>query len=201
MLFKGLGPMEEASPLFVLHGNRGITTAVYHPDSIPVCLSTVCHESLELGLRNTVSCHQIIKVLSKYHLSSSILGLHIANRNGHDSTICGVIDVASHGGPLFDTLDVIEYDPLVFQISSGLHSFDQVHPGSGPHLEHLENKHLVRIRALARELVLLNEGPVATASECGDVVHDPKSSNILERGDVVLNAWRAHVFVLLENRD
>jgi hypothetical protein len=73
MLFKGLGPMEEAHPLLVLHGNRGVTTAVYHPDSILVRLSTVRHESLELGLRNTVPCHDIIEVLPKYHLSSSIL--------------------------------------------------------------------------------------------------------------------------------
>jgi hypothetical protein len=73
MLFKGLAPMEEARPLLVLHGNRGVTTAVYHPDNIPVHLSTVRHESLELGLRNTMPCHNIIEVLPKYHLSSSIL--------------------------------------------------------------------------------------------------------------------------------
>jgi hypothetical protein len=63
MLFKGLGPMEEARPLLVLHGNCGITTAVNHPDSIPVCLSTIRHESLELRLRNTMPCHDIIEVL------------------------------------------------------------------------------------------------------------------------------------------
>jgi hypothetical protein len=51
--------------------------------------------------------------------------------------------VASHSGPILDTVDVIEHDPHVFQISSGLHLIDQVHPGSGPHLGHLENKHLV----------------------------------------------------------
>jgi hypothetical protein len=73
MLFKGLDPMEEARPLLVLHGNRGITTTVYHPDSIPVRLSTVRHESLELGLKNTMPCHNIIEVLPKYHLSNNIL--------------------------------------------------------------------------------------------------------------------------------
>jgi hypothetical protein len=46
--------------------------------------------------------------------------------------------MASHGGPMLDLLDVIKHDPRVLQISSGLHSFDQVHSGSGPHLEHLE---------------------------------------------------------------
>jgi hypothetical protein len=73
MLFKGLGPIEEARPLLVLHGNCGITTAVNYPNSILVCLSTICHESLKLGLRNTLPCHDIIQVLPEYHLSSSIL--------------------------------------------------------------------------------------------------------------------------------
>jgi hypothetical protein len=73
MLFKGLGPMEEACPFLVLHRNRGVTTAIYLPDSIPLCLSTVCHESLELGFRNTVPCHNIIEILLKYSLSSNIL--------------------------------------------------------------------------------------------------------------------------------
>jgi hypothetical protein len=109
--------------------------------------------------------------------------------------------VASHGGPVLGMLDVIEYDPRMFQISSGLYPIDQVHPGSGPHLGLLENKHLVRVRALTRELVLLNVGLVATASERGDAVHDLISSNIPERGDVVLDAWGAHIFALLENRD
>jgi hypothetical protein len=109
--------------------------------------------------------------------------------------------MASHGGPILNSFDVIEHDPRVFQISSGLHSLDQGHPGSGPHLGHLENKSLVRVRALSRELVLLNVGPVATTSKRGDAVHDPKSSNIPERGDVVLDAWGAHIFALLENRD
>jgi hypothetical protein len=59
MLFKGLGPMEEACPLLVLHGNCGVITAVNHPNNIPICLSTVRHESLELELRNTVPCHRV----------------------------------------------------------------------------------------------------------------------------------------------
>jgi hypothetical protein len=65
--------MEEACPLLVLHGNRSVATALYHPDSIPVRLSTVRHESLEFRLRNTVPCHNIIEILSKYNLSSNIL--------------------------------------------------------------------------------------------------------------------------------
>jgi hypothetical protein len=63
--------MEKTHPLLVLHGNRGVTTVVYHLDNIPVRLSTIRHESLRL--RNTVPYHNIIEVLPKYNLSSSIL--------------------------------------------------------------------------------------------------------------------------------
>jgi hypothetical protein len=73
MLFKELGPMEEARLLLVLHGNCGVTTAINHPDSIPVCLSTIRHESLELWLWNTVLTHDIIQVLPENRLRSSIL--------------------------------------------------------------------------------------------------------------------------------
>jgi hypothetical protein len=70
MIFKGLGLVEEACPLLVLHWNCAINIAVYDPDSTPICLSTVSHKCLELGLRDTVLCHNIIQVLSKYTLNS-----------------------------------------------------------------------------------------------------------------------------------
>jgi hypothetical protein len=73
MLFKGLDQVEEACSLLVLHWNHGITTIVYDPDSILVHFSTLCHKSLELGLRDTVLCHNNIEVLPKHTLSSSIL--------------------------------------------------------------------------------------------------------------------------------
>ena len=96
---------------------------------------------------------------------------------------------------------MIEHDPRVFQISSGLHSIHQMHLVSGPYLGHLENKHLVRIRALTEELVLLNVGLVATASKRGNAVHDPKSLNEPKCGDVILDTSGVHIFALLKNRD
>ena len=108
--------------------------------------------------------------------------------------------MASHGCPILDTLNVIEHDPRLFQISSGLHSIDQVHSRSRPYFGHLENKHLVGVQALTQELVLLNVGLVATASERGNAVHDPKSSNIPERSDVVLDAWELIYLYFLRTR-
>ena len=54
--------------------------------------------------------------------------------------------MASHDCSILNNPDVIEHDSCEFQISSGLHSIDQVYLGSGPHLRHLENKHLSRVR-------------------------------------------------------
>jgi hypothetical protein len=62
MLIKELGLVEEARSLLVLHWTRSITTAVFDPDSIPVRLSIIRHKSLELGLRDTMLCHNIIQV-------------------------------------------------------------------------------------------------------------------------------------------
>ena len=46
-----------------------------------------------------------------------------------------------------------------------------MHPRSGPHLGHLENKHLIEIWALTQELILLNIDLVAIASEHGNAIH------------------------------
>jgi hypothetical protein len=98
-----IGSNGKAHPLLVLHWNRGITTAIYYPNNILVRLSTIRHKSLELRLRYTVLYHNIIEVLSKYIMSNYIFSLLIAHRNCHDSTRCGIIDVASHrrGKPLW----------------------------------------------------------------------------------------------------
>jgi hypothetical protein len=60
MLLKRLDLIEETHSFIVLHRNRSITNTINDPDSILVCLSTVQHKSLELGLRDTMLCHYIV---------------------------------------------------------------------------------------------------------------------------------------------
>jgi hypothetical protein len=88
--------------------------------------------------------------------------------------------MASHGCPLFDTLHMVEHHPRVFEITTGLHPLYQVYAAARTHLRHLEYKNLVKIRALAREQVLLDIGPVAATSEHGDAIHDPISPYVPE---------------------
>jgi hypothetical protein len=96
------------------------------------------------------------------------------------AAVGGVIDMASHGCPLLDTLHMVEYHPRVFEITTGLHPLYQVYPAARTHLRHLEYKYLVRFRALAREQVLLDIRLVAATSEHGDAIHDSISPYVRE---------------------
>jgi hypothetical protein len=71
---------------------------------------------------------------------------------------------------------MVKHNPSVLKITNGLHPLNQVHAAAWPHFGHLEQKHRIRIRALAGEHVLLDIRLVAAASEHGDAIHDPKSS-------------------------
>jgi hypothetical protein len=88
--------------------------------------------------------------------------------------------MASHGCPLLDMLHMVEHHPHVFEITTRLQPLYQVYPAARTHLRHLEYKYLVRIRALAREYVLLDIRLVAIASEHGDAIHDPISPYVPE---------------------
>ena len=70
-------------------------------------------------------------------------------------------------------------------------------PDPGPTSDILKTNTFVKIWALIRELILLNIGLVAIASERGNAIYDPKSLNIPERSNVVLDAWRAHILHFL----
>jgi hypothetical protein len=88
--------------------------------------------------------------------------------------------MANHGCPLLDTLHMVEHHPRIFEIITGLHPLYQVYTAARTHLRHLEYKYLVRIRALAREHVLLDIQPVAATSKHGNAIHDPVSPYVPE---------------------
>jgi hypothetical protein len=88
--------------------------------------------------------------------------------------------MASHGCPLLNMLHMVEHHPRIFKITTWLHPLYQVYTVARTHLRHLEYKYLVRIRALAREHVLLDIRLVAATSEHGDAIHDPVSPYVPE---------------------
>jgi hypothetical protein len=122
--------MEETSALSILHGDLGITTAIDDSDSIPIGLSTVHHEAFEVGILDTILCHEIVQFSSHDTLDLGVLRLHVTYGDGHDLAIRCIVHMTRHCGPFFDTLDMVKHEPSVLEISSWLHALDKVHTTS-----------------------------------------------------------------------
>jgi hypothetical protein len=121
MLLQRLCLVEQACSFLVLPWNCRISILVDHPNSVPVSLCTVSHESFELRLRDAMPRENNIEILPEDALSCDIFRLHVANGDGHNAAVGGVIDMASHGCLLLDTLHMVEHHPRVFEITTGLH--------------------------------------------------------------------------------
>lgn len=168
--------MKEACPLLILHWNCGVITSIDDPDIIWVLLSTICHKSLELGIRNTMPCQNSIEVLPKKALSSNVFWLHITNYKGHNTTVRKDIDMASHSRLILDMLELVKHNPSIVKISTTLHLFRSIHTKSIPHLWHLEDINLISIQTLAMKHVFLNKSSIAATFEHGNAIHYLKSS-------------------------
>jgi hypothetical protein len=116
--------------------------------------------------------HDVVEVVPEQHLNILVLRLEIAASNSHDALVGPVVHVASHGGPLGDSFDMVRHDPSILEITARLHALNQVDPTTGPDLRHFENKNFVRIVTLARELIPLDIGPNADTSKFGDAIHN-----------------------------
>ena len=80
--------MEKASSLTALHWNLRIPATIYNPNSIPIGLCTICHDSFEVGIRNSISSHDVIKVFLENHLSVLVFRLEVTASDGHHTLIC-----------------------------------------------------------------------------------------------------------------
>jgi len=185
VLDKRLRPVEEASPFAASDFDSGVPGAVDNANGIPVCLSTVRHEALEVWVGNLVAGHDLVEITPKEDLSILIFGLEVTTCNSHDTLVCTVIDVAGHGGPLGDTFDVVGHHPSILKIPSGLHAANKVDATPRANFRHFEDEDLVFFVTLSWKLVTLNICPGADSSKLGNSIHDPQPSQVLERGDLV----------------
>ena len=103
-----------------------------NPNYIPVGFYAICHKALKIGIRDSVPSHDMIEVFPEKYLSILVLGLEVATSTGHDVLIHPVVDMASHGRPTGDPLDMIKHDPCILKITTKLHLPNQVTPLSGP---------------------------------------------------------------------
>jgi hypothetical protein len=128
--FQRCSLVEETSALSVLYEDLWITAAIDDLDSIPICLCTIHHEAFEVGILDAVLCHEIVQFSPHDTLDLWVLRLHVTYSDGHDLTICCIVHVIRHCGPLFNTLDMVKHEPSILEISSWLHALDEVHTTS-----------------------------------------------------------------------
>ena len=96
VLLQRLAPMEIASALSARHRDLGITATIKNPDCIPIGLSAISHESLELRQWYTMPCHNMVEVLPKANLHVLVFRLKITACNGHGTLICCIVNMTSH---------------------------------------------------------------------------------------------------------
>jgi hypothetical protein len=147
--------------------------SIDNPNCIPIGLCTVRHEPFEVNFSNAMSVHNFIEPMPKKALRRDILRLHITYCNSHNPAVGRVIDMASHGCPPLDTLDMVKHDPSILQITVWLHSPDKVHSRPRAHLGHLEHVDFLQQLSLAWEFVFLHIGPTTLTSQSGYAVNDP----------------------------
>ena len=126
VLLQGLGLVKVANPLTPFHQDFGITRAIDNLHSILISLSTFDHISLELWLWDTIPGHHMINVLLENYLSIHILKLEVVTCNGHDVLVGPIVNMACHGGPTGDTLDMVKHNPCILQVTTSLHLPNQV---------------------------------------------------------------------------
>ena len=120
VLLQRLASMEIASALSVEHRDLGITATIDNPDYIPIGLSAISHKSLEVWQRYTTPSHDVVEIFPKDNLRIFVFGLKITACNGHDTLICGIVYMISHGGPINNTFDMIKHYPRMLKISAKL---------------------------------------------------------------------------------
>jgi hypothetical protein len=76
------------------------------------------------------------------HLSIIFFELKVATSNSHDALVGLVVYVASHGGSLGHTFDMVGHDPSMLEIPAKLHASNQVNPTPRANLRHLKTKTL-----------------------------------------------------------
>ena len=103
----------------------------------------------------------MVEILSTNYVSIFVLGLEVATNDGEDSMVRPIVDVACHGGPIGDSLDMIEHDPRILDIISRLRPPNKINFTTKANFLPFKKEDFVELITLSRKHVLLNTGPVA----------------------------------------
>lgn len=74
------------------------------------CASHFCRTPfVEFGHLKSMSTNNVVEILPHDKFYSDVYRLHIAKGDGYDTAVSVVIHVVAHGGPIFDTFDVVKH--------------------------------------------------------------------------------------------
>ena len=118
--------------------------------------------------------HSMIKILLEDDLCIFIFGLKITTCNGHDTLICSIVNMTSHGGPIDNTFNMIKHDPCMLKISARLHPSNLAHSTTRAYLRHFEYEYLVKVIALTQKHIPIGVSLIDEAVRLGNAVHNAK---------------------------
>jgi hypothetical protein len=124
VVLQRLCPMEVAGFFMPINGNLWVSGPVNNPHDVPIGLCNVRHEAFEMGLGDSIAGHDVVEVMPEKNLSILVLGLEVAASDGQDALVNFVVYVASHGGPLGNTFDMVGHDPNMLEILARMHALN-----------------------------------------------------------------------------
>lgn len=114
--------MDNAFAFLTLYAFITIPTSIHFADNIPVDLSVVCHEPLEVGIRDPILRLNCIQVIFEEFLSFGIFQSHITKDRCHYLTILVVVDMARHYCLASHIFYMITHNPIVLKVTIRLHA-------------------------------------------------------------------------------
>ncbi len=120
----GLTPVEKISSLSIQHQLTCISTTIDNSNNVPIRLSIIDHQSLEVWIGNTIIGHHLVQIPPHYTLTFHVFILHITYRNHHDLIVERIIHMADECHPTLNKLYMIKHDPSGLEVPPRLHQFD-----------------------------------------------------------------------------
>lgn len=115
----------------IFHKNSWISTVINLMDCIPISMSNVCDENLEVCIGHSIVPHSNIQVFLEMSLCCNIFRLHVTTHNCQHFTIFAIIHTGCHCSPIFQTLHKVKYYPQILCVLSTCIDFTSSTPLHG----------------------------------------------------------------------
>lgn len=116
VFFQGTSLMEITPSLTAFNQNIGISRTIDDPHGILFGLRIICQKTSERWFWDSMPNHDVVEVMVYVQFNILVHILEVMANVIHDTMICFIVYVATHGGPLGDAFDMIGHDPNMLEI-------------------------------------------------------------------------------------